>query len=119
MKKIKYFYNTHTLRFEKLVTPLRVKLLRVFGFITSSFVTAAVIVVLAYKYFPSANEKRLQQQNIELQQSVDLLGQQLEATDHEIDELVRRDNEIYRAIFEATPIPDSARLKEMERSKEI
>ncbi len=119
MKKIKYFYNTHTLRFEKLVTPLRVKLLRVFGFITSSLVTAGVVVLLVYKYFPSANEKSLQRQNQELHHSINLLRQQLKATEQEMDELVRRDNEIYRAIFEANPVPDSARLKEMERSKEI
>jgi hypothetical protein len=31
MKKIKYYYNTHTLRYEKLEVPLRVKLLRVFA----------------------------------------------------------------------------------------
>jgi murein DD-endopeptidase MepM/ murein hydrolase activator NlpD len=34
-------------------------------------------------------------------------------------ELENRDNKVYRAIFEATPIPDSARLKEMEKSKEV
>jgi len=34
-------------------------------------------------------------------------------------ELETRDNSVYRAIFEATPIPDSARLKDMLQSKEI
>lgn len=119
MKKIKYFYNTHTLRFEKLVTPLRVKLLRVFGFITSSLVTAGIIVLVLYKYFPSSNEKRLQQQNNDLMQSYKILRNQLDATQQEMVELERRDNEIYRAIFEASPIPDSARLKAMEKRKEI
>ena len=46
MKKIKYYYNTHTLRYEKLETPLRVKLLRVFGFIAAALVTAAIISLL-------------------------------------------------------------------------
>jgi hypothetical protein len=35
MKKIKYYYNTNTLRYEKLVTPLRVKLLGIFGFFSA------------------------------------------------------------------------------------
>ena len=43
MKKIKYYYNTNTLRYEKLEIPLRVKLLRVFGFIAAAIVTAAII----------------------------------------------------------------------------
>ena len=34
-------------------------------------------------------------------------------------ELEKRDNDVYRAIFEASPIPDSARVKEMEKNKEI
>ena len=32
MKKVKYFYNTHKLKFEKIETPLRVRLLQAFGF---------------------------------------------------------------------------------------
>ena len=43
MKKIKYYYNTNTLRYEKLVTPLRVKLLRFFGFMATALVTAFII----------------------------------------------------------------------------
>jgi len=34
-------------------------------------------------------------------------------------ELEQRDNEVYRSIFEATPIPDSARVKEMLAKNEI
>ncbi len=34
-------------------------------------------------------------------------------------DLEERDNEVYRAIFEANPIPDSARLIEIEQQKEI
>ena len=63
MKKIKYFYNTHTLRYEKLETPLRVKLLRVFGFIAAAFVTAAIISLLAFRFIGSPNEKLLRAEN--------------------------------------------------------
>jgi murein DD-endopeptidase MepM/ murein hydrolase activator NlpD len=34
-------------------------------------------------------------------------------------ELENRDNNIYRTIFESTPIPDSARIKEMEKTSEM
>src|SRR6476469_9396538 len=63
MKKIKYFYNPNTLRYEKLETPLRVKLLRVLGFLSASIVTALIIVSIAYRLFPSVNEKRLMREN--------------------------------------------------------
>ena len=34
-------------------------------------------------------------------------------------ELEKRDNDVYRAIFEAAPIPDSVRAKELEKKTEI
>ena len=52
MKKIKYFYNTHTLRYEKLITPLRVKLLRVFGFLSALVVSSMVVIYLYDRFFP-------------------------------------------------------------------
>ena len=37
----------------------------------------------------------------------------------QMDEIENRDNNVYRTIFGATPIPDSARVKDMERRKEV
>jgi hypothetical protein len=62
MKKVKYYYNTQTLRYEKLETPLRVKLLRVFGFIAAAIFTAIIIVSIAFKYLDSPKEKLMRQQ---------------------------------------------------------
>ncbi len=119
MKKIKYFYNTNSLRYEKLVTPLRVKLLRVLGFISAAIVTALIIVSAAYRYFPSANEKRLLQENYALKENYYLLDEKAKKLQSRMVELEDRDNEVYRAIFEANPIPDSARLKELEQQNEM
>ena len=119
MKKFKYYYNTHTLRYEKLETPLRVQLLRVFGFIATSIVTAFIIVSIAYRYFPSANEKRLADMNADLQEDYQLLGNQITQLQQQMQELEARDNNVYRSIFESSPIPDSARLKQMEKNKEV
>ena len=119
MKKIKYFYNTNTLRYEKLETPLRVTLLRVLGFISAAIVTAIIIVSIAYRYFPSANEKRLMQQNEELTNRLVVIYEQTRKLNEQMALLEKKDNEVYRAIFEANPIPDSARAKEMEMQKEL
>ena len=37
----------------------------------------------------------------------------------QMSELEKRDNTVYRSIFEANPIPDSARAKELEEQIEI
>jgi murein DD-endopeptidase MepM/ murein hydrolase activator NlpD len=119
MKKIKYYYNTNTLRYEKLETPLRVTLLRVLGFLSASIVTALILVALAYKYFPSANEKRLMRRNEALNDNYYVLNEKVQKLQEQMSELEKRDNNVYRAIFEAAPIPDSARARSEQQQKEI
>ena len=119
MKKIKYFYNTNSLRYEKLETPLRVKLLRIFGFLAAAVVTAAIISFFAFRFIGSPNEKLLNLENERLQDKYHQLNDQVKATQEQMSELVKRDNEVYRAIFEANPIPDSARARALAQEQEI
>lgn len=119
MKKIKYFFNTHTLRFEKIEVPLRVRLLQLFGYIAASLVTGIIIVILIFQYIDSPKEKLLRQQNEAYKESYSVLQDRVNQLELQMSELENRDNEVYRSIFEAEPIPDSARLKEMEAKKEV
>jgi murein DD-endopeptidase MepM/ murein hydrolase activator NlpD len=119
MKKVKYYYNTHTLRYEKAVTPLRVKVLRVFGFVAASLVTASLIAYFAFRFVGSPREKMLELQNQEMREDYYELVEKAKVLDEQMKELETRDNDIYRAIFEATPIPDSARAKKIETELEI
>jgi murein DD-endopeptidase MepM/ murein hydrolase activator NlpD len=119
MKKIKYYYNTNTLRYEKLETPLHVKLLRVLGFISAAIVTSFIIVSVAYRYFPSTKEKALMQYNEQLQERYWVLDEQVAKMQQRMIQLEERDNDIYRTIFEANPIPDSTRAKDLAQQKEM
>jgi murein DD-endopeptidase MepM/ murein hydrolase activator NlpD len=119
MKKIKYYYNTHTLRYEKLVTPLRVKLLRLFSFMTVSLVTGGLIAWAAFRFLGSPGEKLLRMENQRLRANYDDVDRQLDDLRLKMAELERRDNNVYRSIFEATPIPDSARAEAIAARKEV
>ena len=119
MKKIKYYYNTNTLRYEKLETPLRVRVLRIFGFIAAAFVTAVFISFIAFKFVGSPNEKLLGMENERLKDKYQEMNDAVKALEKQMKELEKRDNTVYRAIFEANPLPDSARAKELEEEKEI
>src|SRR6185503_13217186 len=92
MKKIKYYYNTNTLRYEKLETPLRVKLLRIFGFIAAAIVTAGLISYIAFQFIGSPKEKILQKQNSQLRDKYSDLSDELNAMAQQMDELEKRDN---------------------------
>jgi murein DD-endopeptidase MepM/ murein hydrolase activator NlpD len=118
MKKIKYYYNTNTLRYEKLETPLRVRVLRIFGFIAAAFVTAVFISFIAFKFVGSPNEKLLGMENERLKDRYQEMNENLRDLQKQMKELESRDNNVYRSIFEARPIPDSARAKEQEQRLE-
>ncbi|RYY41126.1 MAG: M23 family peptidase [Chitinophagaceae bacterium] len=118
MKKIKYYYNTHTLRYEKLVTPLRVKLLRLFSFMAVSLVTGALLAWAAFRFLGSPGEKLLQAENRNLRDRYVTIDRELDDLRAQMRELEKRDNGVYRSIFEATPIPDSVRALAMEQELE-
>jgi murein DD-endopeptidase MepM/ murein hydrolase activator NlpD len=89
------------------------------GFLSASIVTALIIVSIAYRLFPSVNEKRLLRENESLLDNYKLMDAKLQKLQQQMGELEKRDNEVYRSIFEASPIPDSTRAKEMEQLKEL
>lgn len=119
MKKIKYYYNTNTLRYEKLVTPLRVMLLRFFGFIAAALVTALILVSIAFRFIPSPEAKLANTRYQNMKENYDALNNKVELLQQEMAALENRDNQVYRSIFEANPLPDSARAKLIEQKKEV
>lgn len=119
MKKIKYFYNTNTLRYEKLVTPLRVKLLRVFGFFSAFLVTAALVIWVYTRFIPKPADNIAYEKMRMMRDDYNNLASKLKTVEQQMAELEKRDNDVYRSIFEANPLPDSARAKLTEKSKEF
>ena len=119
MKKIKYFYNTNTLRYEKQVVPLRVTLLRILGFISTAIVTGLIIVAIAFRFLDSPKEKLLKIQLERTEEQNRHYAEKVVEIDERLKQLEKRDNDVYRSIFEASPIPDSARAKQIENKKEL
>ncbi len=124
MKKVKYYYSTKTQQFEPVKIPLGKKLLRVFGLFSAVVVTAGIIVAIAFQYLQSPNEKRMNAQLSYLQEKYDLLKKDLQKTQEQANELEKRDNDVYRVIFEADPLPSDIRkgkitLDEKELQKKL
>ena len=119
MKKIKYFFNTHTLRFEKIEVPLKVRLLQTIGFVIASLAVGVLFVAILFKFIDSPKERLLRQQNTAYKESYAVLQERMKQLELQMVELEQRDNDVYRSIFVATPIPDSARVKEMLAKNEI
>ena len=119
MKKIKYFYNTHTLRYEKLVTPFRVKLLRLFGILSGLIVASTIVIYLYIRFFPKPTDIEVNRKYELLKENYNQVNDKVKSLQQQMASLEKRDNEVYRSIFEANPLPDSARAKLIEQQKEI
>lgn len=109
MKRVKYYYSSKTHRFEPLKLPLWKKLLRAFVFVSAVLVSAGIIVALAFRYLQSPNEKRMNTEMARLQEQYDLLRKDLKGVSQQLSDIEKRDNDVYRVIFAADPLPYSVR----------
>jgi len=109
MAKIKYFYNPHSLDFEKVTTSMRSLALRVFGFLSASIVAGSIFLIAAYNFIDSPKEKILKREIENYKIQTALLNEKTEKMNGVLKELQERDASIYRSVFEAEPISSSVR----------
>lgn len=109
MAKIKYFYNPHSLDFEKVTTNVRGLAIRVFGFLSASIVAGAILLIVAYNYIDSPKEKLLKREIAMYKEQSEVLRGKVNKLSGVLAELQDRDASIYRAIFEADPISANIR----------
>jgi murein DD-endopeptidase MepM/ murein hydrolase activator NlpD len=109
MPKVKYHFNTLTLKYERVVVSWRKRFLRWFGWLATALVIGVMTLVFSYNFIDSPKEKRLKRQLEESSYQLELLRQRTEQISAVLKDIQERDNTIYRVIFEAEPIPESVR----------
>lgn len=109
MSKIRYRYNTKTLSYEKAVTPVRTRIVRIISFLGTASVIGVISVIIAFRYFDSPKEKQLRRELDRMKLQYELLNRRLDQMDLVMSDLANRDNNIYRAILESDSIPDAIR----------
>ncbi len=107
--KVKYHFNAKTMTFEEIRVSVKEKLLKVFSILTSGMVLAAVAMVVFYSFFDSPKEKLLKREIAEYQLQYDIMNKRLDQMSAVLQDVQQRDDNIYRMIFEAEPIPGSVR----------
>jgi murein DD-endopeptidase MepM/ murein hydrolase activator NlpD len=109
MPKIKYYFNTHSLKYERVIIGWKKRLFRTVGFLSTAVVFASIIVFFAYNFFDSPKEKQLKRNLEETALQLEILKQRADQVESVLNDIQERDNTIYRVIFEADPIPTSVR----------
>lgn len=109
MARKKYIFNPQTLEYEEYRTSGKKKFWSVMLYLLSTSVSAFIIVILIQNFFGSPTE-RMQSREIEyLKLQYDIISDKIDDLDILLSELEDRDDNIYRLIFEAEPIPSSVR----------
>lgn len=109
MSKIQYRFNTKSLTYEKVKVSTKVIAMRVFSYLATGLVFSAVVISLAYRFLESPKEKILERENQNLVYQYEILDRRIELLNKVLADLQNRDDNIYRVIFEAEPIPKNIR----------
>lgn len=109
MARIKYAYNPETCTYERVKLKTTDIVLNLLGFFTLAVIVAIGLTAIYGSYYKSEQELSLQEENQELLEHYNLLNKELEEANHILSALQNRDDNIYRVIFAAEPIPASIR----------
>ncbi len=109
MAKIKYYYDTKTLSYKRIELSPLMKLKRFFYFLMGSGFTGLVMVLIFFQFFDSPKEKRLNREIEQLSEQYAIVDDKMKQVEIVLDDIQNRDDNIYRVIFEADPIPNSIR----------
>ena len=109
MRKTKYYYNKETCSYE-VVRPSRKELLfKYLRFLIIVIISSFLMISLYDKYFESPVIISLKKENQELKTHFDILNEEIELNNKMLSNLQERDDDVYRIIFAAQPIPSSIR----------
>jgi hypothetical protein len=109
MAKAKYHFNPATITFETVRHSLKKRIGRFFMLLMAAAVFAIGVLFVAYSFFDSPKERLLKRELTNMEFQYKMLNDRLDQVFDVIEDLRDRDDNIYRIIFEAEPIPASMR----------
>lgn len=109
MAKVKYTYDSKTLSYKKISRNWKVRLkeISLFALVSSAF--GLVFYLVADLWFESPKERRMKRELDNMVLQYDLMNGKLDQLADVLGDIEKRDDEIYRTIFEAGPIPNELR----------
>ncbi len=109
MAKVKYKYNPNSLSFDRIKMTSGERLLRFLAYFAGSLIIAVLYGAIFTLLFDSPKEKVLKRENEQMRLQYELLSKDLEKVENVLAHLQETDDNLYRTIFEAEPIPTSLR----------
>jgi len=109
MAKKKYIFNDKLLSYEEAKTSPLQRLFSILLFIITATASAFGIIFISYTFFESPKERVLKSEVSQYELQYQIMNDRLNTLQNLVDEMSDRDDNIYRIIFEAEPIPKTVR----------
>ena len=109
MAKVKYYYDTKTLNYQRIEKTNWDRLKNILIYLGASTFCGIIMVVIFFQFFDSPKEKRLNREIDILTSQYEIVDDKLNQVELVLDDIQKRDDNIYRVIFEADAIPKSIR----------
>jgi murein DD-endopeptidase MepM/ murein hydrolase activator NlpD len=110
MGKTNYRFNPDTLSFDKIERNIRTVIKRFLGYLSTGVVSGVIFFFVFLQFFDSPETKRLKRENQQLLSRYELMNKDFDKLTRVLEDIESRDDNIYRVIFEAEPIPSSVRM---------
>jgi murein DD-endopeptidase MepM/ murein hydrolase activator NlpD len=109
MAKVKYYYDPKTLSYRKIEKKKRHRLGNTALYLGTAALFGLIFYMVANNFIDSPKEKRLKRELENAVLQYQILNKRVEPLEQVLADMQERDNNIYRTIFEAEPIPNSVR----------
>jgi murein DD-endopeptidase MepM/ murein hydrolase activator NlpD len=110
LSRVRYRFNTKSLTYEKVKITFKERFWQFASYLATGLVFATITVIISQEFIESPNEKRKDREIEALQLQYELLHKKMGQVEEVMADLEDRDDNIYRAIFEAEPLPRSMRF---------
>jgi murein DD-endopeptidase MepM/ murein hydrolase activator NlpD len=109
MLRTKYKFNPDSLSFDKVKLGVRTMFFRFFAYFIGSVITAMCYWVIFASFFDSPKEKALEREIEQMTIQYELIHREMLNVESVLGDLQKTDDNLYRTIFEAEPVPSTLR----------
>jgi murein DD-endopeptidase MepM/ murein hydrolase activator NlpD len=109
IRKPKYKFNHETLSFDKMRLGIKELVLKSLAYFAGSVFLAIIYVVLFSSLFDSPKEKALKREIDQLSLQYEIMNREMGNIEKVLQNLQEKDDNLYRTIFAAEPVPSSVR----------
>jgi len=109
MARTKYKFNPESLSFDRIRLGIKTVMLRLLAYFVGSLLIAVLYGFVFAVFFDSPKEKVLKREIEQMTIQYELMHREMASLEKVIEHLEETDDNLYRTIFEAEPIPDAVR----------